>query len=175
MSLNPLHPSISQEHFTKYSVIQTERCILRLFQESDLADFMAYRNDPDWMKYQGFCCRPEAEYRQVLLSPPSPEKGIQLAICHKETGCLIGDAYFQKDGSDYWIGYTISPSFSRRGFGFEAVSGLLACLESDCPKAIKAGVVPENLPSVRLLQKLGFSFSHTEDGEMIFVFSKNTV
>mgnify|MGYP002510058570 CR=1 FL=1 len=171
MSLNPLRPDISQAHFTGYSVIQTERCILRRFQESDLAGFMAYRNNPDWMQYQGFCCRPEVEYRQVLLSPPSPEKGIQLAICRKETGCLIGDVYLQKDGADYWIGYTISPAFARRGFGFEAVSGLLTRLKSDYPNAIKAGVVPENIPSVRLLKKLGFSFSHTEDGELIFVFS----
>ena len=58
MSLKPLRPDISQAHFTGYSVIQTERCILRRFQESDLAGFMAYRKTPDTASSQGYCGMP---------------------------------------------------------------------------------------------------------------------
>lgn len=34
--------------------IQTKRCIIRPFNESDINRFMDYRNDMDWMQYQGF-------------------------------------------------------------------------------------------------------------------------
>jgi RimJ/RimL family protein N-acetyltransferase len=35
-----------------FTRIESERLILRLFEDSDLAPFVAYRNDPDVAKYQ---------------------------------------------------------------------------------------------------------------------------
>lgn len=39
-----------------YSIanIHTARCTVRQFAEHDIDDFMVYRNDMDWMRYQGF-------------------------------------------------------------------------------------------------------------------------
>lgn len=34
--------------------VHTAHCRLRQFEEQDIDDFMVYRNDMDWMRYQGF-------------------------------------------------------------------------------------------------------------------------
>ena len=34
--------------------IETERCLIRRFEEMDIGDFMIYRNNEKWMQYQGF-------------------------------------------------------------------------------------------------------------------------
>ena len=35
-------------------MIETNRCLLRCFKEKYLDSFMIYRNNEEWMKYQGF-------------------------------------------------------------------------------------------------------------------------
>ncbi|GHO61818.1 hypothetical protein KSC_007100 [Ktedonobacter sp. SOSP1-52] len=37
-----------------FTVLETERLLLRRFTESDLPLFMAYRNDPEIARYQGW-------------------------------------------------------------------------------------------------------------------------
>lgn len=34
--------------------IETKICVVRKFIEKDIEEFMLYRNNEDWMQYQGF-------------------------------------------------------------------------------------------------------------------------
>ena len=34
--------------------IYSKRCVIRPFNADDIEPFMAYRNDAEWMQYQGF-------------------------------------------------------------------------------------------------------------------------
>lgn len=56
------------------------------------------------------------------------------------------------------IGYAISPAHQRRGYAFEAIGAMVRLLQQNLMlDMVVAGVLPENTPSIRLLEKLGFS------------------
>ena len=151
---------------------ETERCLIRFFQEADLDDFMAYRNRMDWMRFQGFKGLSREAYREALFGAVNALAGYQLAVIAKADGRLVGDLYLRREGGAYWIGYTVAPRFARQGYASEAVAGLLVRLAQDGVAQARAEVEPENVASVRLLEKLGFQPAGiTEDGELLFTFA----
>lgn len=140
-------------------MIKTYRCILRPFEEKDLDSFMTYRNNDEWMKYQGFKNLTKEEYRKALLIPLNIEKGFQLAIADKTTDNLLGDLYLMKKEKTITIGYTINPSCSRKGYISEVLKALLPTLKVHYPDCeIMAMTEKENIPSKNLLLKLGFVY-----------------
>lgn len=148
---------------------ETSRCLIRKFEENDIDDFMKYRNDLEWMKYQGFKGLSKQQYLKSLLSPFLIEKGAQLAIINKATGGLIGDLYVKQENKTFWIGYTISPTFARQGLAFECVSGLIDWIKEQGFSRILAAAEPENTPSINLLEKLNFILVGTdEDGDKLY-------
>lgn len=150
--------------------IQTERCLIRPFTESDIDEFMMYRNDMPWMKYQSFKGLDKQAYMDALLSDMSLREGLQSAVISKETGSLIGDIYIKQEDSFYWIGYTINPSMARHGYAFEAVSAVINMLKTELnASCIKAGVNNENTASIALLEKLNFQYAESYDDERIYV------
>lgn len=146
----------------------TERCTLRPFRAEDMEAFMAYRNNMEWMRYQGFKGLSREQYENALLAPLSLAQGAQLAVTDRQTGTLLGDVYLQQDGDTCWVGYTIAPQYARRGYAFEAVSGLIAQLAAAGTAYLKAGAESGNAASIALLQKLGFTPLGEDDGERIF-------
>lgn len=140
-------------------MIETVRCILRSFEEKDLESFMTYRNNEEWMQYQGFKNLSKDEYRKALLVPLDMGKGMQLAITDKITDNLLGDLYLSKEEKTIMIGYSINPIYSRKGYITEVLKVLLPKLKecySDCK--IVAMTDKENIPSKNLLLKLGFVY-----------------
>lgn len=157
-------------------VIETERCYLRSFEEKDIDLFMIYRNNEDWMKYQSFKNLTKEEYRKALLVPLNIEDGVQLAIAHKDSDNLFGDIYLKKTEKTIFIGYTINPVYSRRGYITEVLKALLPNLKekySDCK--IIATTEKENIPSKNLLLKLGFVYDCYIDEwqEEVYVYQAN--
>lgn len=148
--------------------IQTERCTIRRFTREDIDSFMTYRNNPDWMRHQGLKGLTKAAYEEALLGEPSLEAGMQLAIVHTDTEQLLGDLYLSQEGDEVWIGYTIHPAHARKGYAYEAVRALIDSLRDAGWTQIKAGVLPENTASIRLLEKLDFHYAATVDGERIY-------
>lgn len=149
--------------------IETARCLILPFTEQNLDDFMAYRNDMEWMRYQGFKGLTREAYREALLGDPTSAPSKQLAIVSKQSNQLIGDLYIRKAADCHWIGYTISPGHARHGYAFEAVSGLIVALGKEGVTCVKASVEPENTASIELLKKLGFLFDATDCGELVYV------
>lgn len=140
-------------------MLETDRCIVRPFEEKDLESFMTYRNNEEWMQYQGFKNLTKDEYRKALIVPLNLEKGMQLAIVNKTTDNLLGDLYLLKEEKTITIGYSINPIYSRKGYITEVLKSLLLKLKecySDCK--IVAMTERENIPSKNLLLKLGFVY-----------------
>lgn len=149
--------------------IETDRCLIRRFQEKDIAPFMAYRNNAEWMRYQGFKCLTEQEYRRALLGRFSLERGVQLAIAAKEGDRLIGDIYLRREKNMCWFGYSISPLYARQGYASEAAGGVIAWAREMGSSKIAAITLPKNLSSINLLKKLGFIFEgFNEFGESVY-------
>lgn len=154
--------------------IETGRCLIRRFEEKDLEPLMAYRNDEHWMRYQGFKGLTKAEYRKALLGAPDLDAGVQLAVTEKTTGELLGDIYLKREGDVFWIGYTISPLKSRQGYTFETVGAVLDWIKGTDAQEILASTLPENTPSISLLEKLGFEpAGKDEDDDLLFVMKLN--
>jgi RimJ/RimL family protein N-acetyltransferase len=137
----------------------TDRCKLRPFEEKDLDAFMAYRNNEEWMKYQGFKNLTKDEYREKLLVPLNVESGIQLAIANKESDSLLGDLYLVKDEKSVTIGYSINPMYSRQGYITELLKAFLPKLKAYYSGfEIIAMTDKDNIPSKNLLLKSGFVY-----------------
>lgn len=147
---------------------ETERCRVRPFEESDIEAFMSYRNNLDWMQFQGFKGKKYLEYKAALLQQPKFREGVQLAVANRQTGELLGDLYLKLEQNACWIGYTIAPQFARQGLAFEVVSKLLLQLRQAGLTLVKAGVEEQNLASIALLKKLGFTQIGIDDSELIF-------
>ena len=146
----------------------TERCRVRPFEENDIEKFMSYRNNLDWMQFQGFKGKKYLEYKAALMKQPNFQEGVQLAVVSRQTGELCGDLYLRLENKTGWIGYTIAPQFARQGLAFEVVKELLLQLRQAGLTLVKAGVEEGNLASIALLRKLGFTQIGTEDSEVIF-------
>ena len=147
---------------------ETERCRVRPFEENDIEAFLSYRNNLDWMQYQGFKGKKYLEYKAALLQKPKFKEGVQLAVVDKQTGELIGDLYLKLERNTGWIGYTIAPQFARQGFAFEVVTQLLLELRQAGLTQVRAGVEEQNIASIQLLRKLGFEQAGIDDNELIF-------
>ncbi len=144
--------------------------MVRPFIESDIDDFMVYRNDLEWMRYQNFKGRSRQEYSNALLRDCTLSDGKQLAIVHKADNRLIGDLYIKQEDCTFWVGYAISPQYAKQGFAFEVVLVVLGALKTMGVKLVKACVARENAASIGLLEKLGFTCTEAGDD---FVYSMN--
>ena len=147
---------------------ETRRCRIRPFEEGDIEAFMSYRNNMDWMRFQGFKGKKYLEYKAALLKQPNFNTGVQLAVVHRQTGELLGDLYLKLEKSVAWIGYTIAPQHARQWLAFEVVTQLLLELKQAGLTLVKAGVEEQNLASIALLKKLGFIQIENSDSERIF-------
>lgn len=147
---------------------ETERCRIRPFEEGDIEAFMSYRNNLEWMQFQGFKGKTYQEYKAALLMQPKFQDGVQLAVVRKQTGELIGDLYIKLEKNICWIGYTIAPQFARQGLAFEVVTQLLQQLQQAGVTLAKAGVEEQNIASIQLLKKIGFAQIGVDGGELIF-------
>ncbi len=142
-------------------VLETKRLILRRFRMEDAEGCFALLSDP-YCAYQD-CCRAfsvmdEAYIQQIALFV---QRESQYAIVLKETNSIIGTVNLFPDASRavdaMEIGYSIHPAYQRQGYAYEALSALLTLLQKELGlELVTAGTLPDNIPSIRLLQKLGF-------------------
>ncbi len=146
-------------------ILETERLRIRQFQDSDLESFLAYRNDPDVARYQGwdvpFPREKALEFvTEMKVKDPNVQgEWFQTAIEEKSTGEMVGDTafYLKKDDLQAFIGCTIARPHWRKGFSLEATRCLLDYLfgELDLHRVIAITDV-ENVPSFGVLDRLGF-------------------
>ena len=146
--------------------IQTERLILRNFVNGDLEMFLAYRNDPEVAKYQGWGIPFPREKGEAFVAnmkeKVAPKQGgwFQFAIALKDTDELIGDlgCYIKEDDiRQARIGFTLAAKYWRKGYISEAIPHLLEYLFEDMDlHRIVADCDVDNIASYRTLEKLGF-------------------
>ena len=116
--------------------------------------------------------------REQLEATPSWGPWLVRAIVDRDRGMLVGVATFHgppgindlaAPGAAE-IGYVIRAENRNRGYATEATRALQAwAREQHGVTHFVAGVAPDNLPSLRVLNKLGYE--HTgiiDDGELIF-------
>jgi len=146
--------------------VQTARLVLRNFIDSDLESFLAYRNDPEVAKYQGWGLPYPREKGEAFIAFMKErialKQGgwIQFAIALKDTDELIGDlgCYIKEDDiRQARIGFTIAAKHWRKGYMSEVTPCLLEYLFEDMDiHRVVADCDVDNVASYRTLEKLGF-------------------
>lgn len=159
-------------------VLETERLLLRRFEPGDREGCFGFLSDREdcWNDggYEPFTEMDE-EYSQLMEKFAA--QPLRKMMISKETGAVIGTVHVMevtdRAVEAYEIGYTVSKAYQRQGYGFEAVSKvcrtLLGPLEAEL---VLAGAIEKNTASLRMLEKLGFtyegrrvlSFFHPRDG-----------
>jgi len=157
----------------------TERLLLRRFRASDLVEFQVYRCDPEVGRYQGWSKMGDAGAAAFIAEMAAATIGIpgqwfQIAIADRFTDALIGDIGIGLDRDRPGaaeIGFSMAPAAQGRGLGAEAVLGALALLfESGKVDLVEGITDARNIPSIRLLQRIGMKLAREREslfkGEM---------
>ena len=161
--------------------MRTEKLLIRSIQSDDWSSIQRIWEDQKRSEYARFDRPNDTEsnaVRQRLEKWASFADSMEhlfFAVCLNEI--LIGYAAFhmREDGCE--MGYCFHSDYHGKGYARESLSALILYILMLHPgMAITAGTALENLPSVKLLQTLGFrrigtervSFYKDADGQDIF-------
>ena len=147
---------------TAFTPIESQRLILRRFNENDLTPFLAYLNDPHVARYQSWESYTEEQARDVIeqqkdLVPGLQGKWFTFALELKETGTLIGHVALKMlDDNQAEIGFTMARSFHGKGLAFEAATSVIDYVFTKLKLHRVVAITDcENERSVALLERLG--------------------
>ncbi|BEJ17660.1 hypothetical protein CspHIS471_0610610 [Cutaneotrichosporon sp. HIS471] len=148
--------------------LRTERLSILPLTTADRDAFVAYRDNPDIARHQGWRVPYTSEDADRLLAnqptsfPPPPGSWLQLAI-HGSSG-LLGDlaVHTIADQPDsYEVGITIAPAVHRTGVGAQALATLLDALFGCGAHRVTARSDVHNPAVGGLLRKVGFKLEGT--------------
>jgi ribosomal-protein-alanine N-acetyltransferase len=149
--------------------LHTERLLLRKMKGSDSPSLFEVWSDSEVTKFMNIDCftdESQVEDMIKLLDELSLDnKAIRFSIIEMESNKIIGSCGYNSldfENEKAEIGYDIARAFWGRGYASEAISALLeyAFLSLKLNR-IEAKVEPENMNSVKVLQKLNFTFEGT--------------
>ncbi len=146
-----------------FTTIETERLILRRFRASDLASFMAYRNDPEVARYQSWESITRREAMKFIAEQSRHRPGIagkwfQFAAEIKQGGILAGDCallVLKSAPRIGEIGYTFARAYQGNGLATEAARAVVDYgFDSLSLNRIIATCDCRNLRSIALMERL---------------------
>jgi RimJ/RimL family protein N-acetyltransferase len=146
-------------------MLETERLILRRFDENDTDAVFALRSDAEMMR---FIREPQnrqesVNWLKMVSSLWETEKIGFCAVIEKASGSLIGwcGLWRLKETGETEIGYAIARKFWGGNFATEAARAFLVYgFETLKFDKIAAVAAPENTGSRRVMEKLGMTFDY---------------
>jgi len=147
-----------------------DRIVLRRLAVSDLANFQAYRHDPEVGRYQGWSPLADADALAFLVEMGSallfaPGQWCQIGIADRVDDALIGDIglHIDADAEQAEIGFSLSRQYQGRGLGVEAVREAIALVFAHTAAArVLAITDARNTASTRLLERVGMHRVETQ-------------
>jgi [ribosomal protein S5]-alanine N-acetyltransferase len=150
--------------FQNFPQLETERLILRRMQTSDAEALFRILSDEEVTRHYDDAAFTQlsqaSEQIEAWESGYAHRRCIRWGITLKEEYVVIGSCGFY--GIHPWhlrgsIGYELARPFWRKGIMAEAITALLNLGFGELGlNRIDAVVIPENVASIRLLEKLGF-------------------
>lgn len=145
-----------------HSEINTNRLKLRPPLLKDVNDVFDFCSNPASSKYADWnphSFKSETRDYILWLRKKTNFKNFTWVICLEEEEKVIGTiSLVEMDYSEKiaTVGYTLSPRYQHKGFATEALKGLLDYLFNELKvQRVQAKVIPENTPSIRLLERVG--------------------
>jgi RimJ/RimL family protein N-acetyltransferase len=147
-------------------VLETPRLILRRFSLEDAAFVMELVNDPAWLEHIG-----DRHVRSLEDARAYLQRGAiamyervgygMYVVLLKSSGASIGTCgLIKRDGlDDVDLGFAFLPAYRGQGFAVESAAAVLDHGTRELGlKRIVAIVSPANLPSIRILEKIGLEY-----------------
>ena len=150
-------------------IFETERLLVREYVEEDAAAFFKLNSDPEVLRFVPDKPLPDVEQaRQMLVDHPIADyrkhRFGRGACILKSTGEQIGFAglkYLEELG-EVDIAYRLRPAHWGQGLATEAALASIRYGFADLDlKQIIGLVMPENIASVRVLEKTGLRYAET--------------
>lgn len=150
-------------------ILETQRLILREFNLDDSQFILELVNSPSWLEFIGDKKVKSIEQaREYLENGPLKSYrnhgfGLWL-VALKYSNTPIGMCGLLKRDTldDIDIGFAFLPAYLRQGYGFEITHATMIYVKNDLNIGrILAITNPNNIASISLLNKLGFSFEGT--------------
>lgn len=144
--------------------LETERLLLREFEESDWEAVHEYGSDAEVVKYLAWGPNTEQETkdfvaRQIASQHEEPRKRYGLAVVLKAEEHLIGSielTVVSPEDRGGWIGYCLTRRFWGKGYATEAARAIIAFGFKELGlHRIFATCDVENVASARVLEKIG--------------------
>lgn len=152
-----------------WTITTTDRLTIRETTVADVPEFYRiYGGDPSITRYMDELfpnIEDEIEYTRNYISNIYAFYTYGLwTVVENASGRVIGRAGISPieecDFPD--LGFVIDINYQNKGFAFEACNAILNYAKKELEfEIIQARVQPENIPSINLLKKLGFTIPHT--------------
>jgi len=151
--------------------LETNRLILREFEESDWTAVLAYQSDPLYLRYYHWSDRTPGNVRAFVnmfldFQRERPRTKFQLAMFLKEKNELIGNCGIRINDSELReanIGYELDSRFWGNGYATEAARVILRFgFEELGLHRVYATTLAVNKGSARVLEKLGMRLEARE-------------
>ncbi|GAA5503418.1 hypothetical protein Dxin01_03175 [Deinococcus xinjiangensis] len=145
------------------TTLTTPRLTIRPLTEADLPALVAYRNDPEVARFQGWPLpsTPQQERQLISNSPLGAAGWVQRALV-TPTGELVGDVGLNTQHPQAELGITLSRAAQGQGYAQEALEALLDfCFSELKLHRVHAAIDPRNRAVARLLLRLGFRHEGT--------------
>ena len=145
------------------SIIETERLIIRPWQENDAVELYEMCLDPE-ITHCGLSSYSSVEESLNVIRQQQETNEI-LAIVHKDSKQLIG--YIGLSDMNRYSGYkelnyVISSEYRNQGYATEALKRMLAYAFDELNlSVVSAWVRSHNIKCVRVLEKCGFAYEGT--------------
>lgn len=139
--------------------IETERLLIRNYNENDLDDLYEYLSDEETVRFEPYSAMSLEETKKNLEWRISSDEifAIELKDKHNEKGKMIGNVFLGKrECESLELGYVLNRKFWKKGYAFEACSALCGEAFKNGIHRIEANCDPLNESSWKLLEKLGF-------------------
>lgn len=148
--------------------IETQRLLVRSFEERDLDALCAVLSDPETMKYiePPFSCERTARFLREagLCEPP-------LVFAAEDHGGVIGHVIFHACGAPdrYEVGWVLRRDRWGRGYASELTAALIAEGRARGLKSLLIECDPRQAATRRIAEAFGFRPAGREDGLEVFL------
>lgn len=145
--------------------IETERLVLRDYEEADWRAVLAYQSDPRYLRFYPWKSRSEQDARDFVRMftdwrNERPRRRFQLAVTLRDGGEAVGSCGLRRkpDGEhEADIGYEVAPRLWGQGYATEAARAMVAFGFGELGlHRLSSWCIAENTASARVLEKLGF-------------------
>lgn len=144
--------------------LETSRVYIRRLCETDWQEMKNIFMDFNNSQYAVYDMPlPTEDGEAKALTKRFADSELFFAVFLKESGDMIGYVCFHKEGDKYDLGYCFHSAYHSNGYAYESTSALVKhFVDERGATGFTAGTAIDNIPSCRLLGKLGFVCTSTE-------------